>query len=126
MKKFILLGILVAAFTHSQQSMAYQYPTSSSINYIYPPDVSKDWQFYGNQGIYIYVANCNPQIANILLTWHHSVSETKAFIALPLQRSKEEYYSIFGNVPIFWNFTISTPNGAANVWLHANWASFNA
>lgn len=100
-------------------------PTTSACNLINPPNSSIDWFFYGNQGIWITFKNGNPLGVTLLFTHHFAgKDDTIGYELFPFQTTDEKYYSIFGNTPIRWNFTLETFSSAAAIYATARWAPY--
>lgn len=90
-----------------------------------PPDSSVDWKFYGNQTVWVSLENGNVLGVTATLGLYNAGKwEYKQYVIAPFYTTEEKAYSIFGNPPIIWNFSISTASDAALITGHARWNSF--
>ncbi len=90
-----------------------------------PPISSTDWNFYGNQGIWVKLENCNVLgVTASLGEYFCGRWKYNHYIIPPMCETTECYYSIFGETPIPWKFNISTASSVAMITGHARWDSY--
>lgn len=94
--------------------MQFDKPTKSEIK----------WVFGGNQVIWVKFSNSNVLNVAVEVVCNTLFDQTDKYIILPLSSTKEKKYSIFGNTPIGWKFTVSTLSDAASVVGNARWDAY--
>lgn len=92
---------------------------------INPPDWSVDWYFYANQGIWVTIKNGNP-LGNMATLGHYFAGEWTYYNYLlgPFEETDKIYFSIFGEVPIFWRFNLTSYSSVAALYAVAQFLPF--
>ncbi|KAA1243094.1 hypothetical protein [Aquimarina sp. RZ0] len=120
--KTIFSIFVFLAFVMSTSTIQAQRETKST-SLIAPPNSSVNLSVLGNQNTDLALKNNN--FLGVALR----VNERKPFtpvwttFLLPFQ-SNTRRYSIFGSLPIFWSWDVSTTADAASVLITASWDRF--
>lgn len=122
----ILLAVFLSAFTIFVINASENNAEVESVCYLTnPPTSSTDWNFYGNQGIWVKLENCNVLgVAATLGEYFCGQWKYHHYIIQPFDETTEIYYSTFGDTPILWKFNISTASSVAMINGHAKWNSY--
>ena len=87
-----------------------------------PPDSSVEWSFLADQAIMVYLENCNLIGVTVTLSEDFAGStQYEHYIIGPYGVTNGKRYSIFGQTPISWKFTLSTASDVALVRGRARW-----
>lgn len=118
---FMLLSVAIGVINAAEPKAA----TTSTCFLRNPPDSSVDWKFHGNQTVWVSLENGN--VLGVTATLGEYCAgkwQYEHYVIAPFYTTEEKKYSIFGNPPIVWNFSISTASDAALITGHARWDSF--
>ena len=99
--------------------------TSSSCALVNPPNSEISWRFAGSQIVWVTVENGN--VLGVTATLSCDIFATpdiRSWVLLPYGKTDRLRYSIFGDVPIGWRFTLSTISDAALIYGKASWDPF--
>lgn len=128
MRKLLLcmsLGIALLFGAMESSARNTRATTTSACSLINPPNSSVDWKFYGNQGIWVYLQNGNVLGVTARLGYYYAGKwDYTSYTILPLAKTSEKYYSVFGQTPIPWVFELSTVSDAAAIYGYARWNPF--
>lgn len=124
--KRIYLVILVALMTcincNILSAQGLEWPWGESeFSVRNPPDAYGEWNFYGNQAVYITLTNYNVLPVYAVLEWP-SYNRFEHFSLLPGQDSDERRFDKFGYVPISWKFVVYIKSDSGWVIGKARWS----
>lgn len=120
-KRFLVFVLILVV---QQISMtAKGQPTASSCSLQNPPNDYVYWGFLGNQVIHVELKNANTLIATVALECK-TIGRTFNYILPPFTKFEAQEFSIFGYVPISWEFKLSTASGACMVLGYARWKDY--
>ena len=90
-----------------------------------PPNSSVDWKIMGNQIIWVTYASSSALSTGITVTCNTLAGNNTEYIYfLPFETKNERKYSIFGNTPILWKFSIKTISDVASFHASARWDAY--
>lgn len=119
-----VLTILAIMAATSVPASLFAAKTTATCSLINPPNSEIKWVFGGNQVIWVKFSNSNVLNVAVEVVCNTLFDQTDKYIILPLSSTKEKKYSIFGNTPISWKFTVSTLSDAASVVGNARWDAY--
>lgn len=117
-----MIGLLLLPFCI--QAEEKKNPPMSVCYLINPPNQTIDWNFGGNQVIFVSIHNFNVLPVMITLECNTGYQKKRNLYILPLKDIKDIRYDIFSKVPVGWRFFVSTISDAASVAVWAIWNEF--
>lgn len=126
MKKFLLIlfswCVMSTIGSQAQASSYFSTATESHVTVVAPPSTLTNWEFYGNQGIWVYFENLNPVPVAFGFIHKFAGQREEHYVSLlPRQSTRDGYFSIFGQTPILWRFEIIVSSPVALFAGHARW-----